>query len=129
MRVSVDNGTDLLSSPLKAGMDDSPEIRKARTESAFREVNERIAERSQRFDAGSTEFICECGDPSCTDHIEATVDEYEQVREDGATFMLAPGHGDGTIERLLEQNRRFMVVEKVHAAARALVRRLNPRTA
>jgi len=108
-------------------MDDSHEIRKARTESAFREVNERIAEHSQRFDAGSTEFICECGDPSCTAHIEATVDEYEEVREDGATFMLLPGHGDETIERLVKHRGRFMVVEKVHAAARALVRRLNPR--
>lgn len=109
-------------------MNDAPEIRKARTESAFREVNERIAERSQRFDAGSTEFICECGDPWCTDHVEATLDEYEQVREDGATFILAPGHGDGTIERLVAHHGRFMIVEKVNAAARALVRRLNPRT-
>jgi hypothetical protein len=109
-------------------MDDSPE-RKARTESTFREVNERIAERAQRFESGSTEFICECGDPWCTHHVEATIEEYEQVREDGATFILAPGHGDGTVERLVEHRGRFMVVEKVHVAARALVRRLNPRTA
>jgi len=39
-------------------------------------------------------------------HFEATIAEYEQVREDG-----------------------FVIVEKVHTAARALVRRLNPRTA
>ena len=110
-------------------MDDSPEVKKARTESAFREVNERIAESAERFDAGSTEFICECCDPWCTDHVEATVEQYEQVREDGTTFMLAPGHGDGTVERLIEHRGRFMVVEKVHSAARELVRRLNPRTA
>jgi transcription initiation factor TFIID subunit TAF12 len=110
-------------------MDDSPEMKKALTESAFREVNERIAERAQRFESGSTEFICECADPRCTNHVQATVDEYEQVREDGATFMVAPGHADGTIERLVEHRRRFMVVEKVHVAARALVRRLNPRAA
>jgi len=36
---------------------ETPE-RKARTESAFREVNERIADNAQRFEAGSTEFIC-----------------------------------------------------------------------
>lgn len=110
-------------------MDDSPEIRKARTESAFREVNERIAENAERFEAGSTEFICECDDPQCVHRVEATLEEYEEVREDGATFLLAPGHGDGSIERVVEHRGHFMIVEKVHVAARALVRRLNPRTA
>lgn len=110
-------------------MDDSPAIRKARTESAFREVNERIAENAERFEAGSTEFICECDDPQCVHRVEATLEEYEEVREDGATFLLAPGHGDGSIERVVEHRGHFMIVEKVHVAARALVRRLNPRTA
>jgi hypothetical protein len=110
-------------------MDDSPEIRKARTESAFREVNERIAENAERFEAGSTEFICECDDPQCVHRVEATLEEYEEVREDGATFLLAPGHGDGSIERVVEHRGHFMIVEKVHVAARALARRLNPRTA
>jgi predicted trehalose synthase len=103
------------------------ETRKARTESAFREVNERIAENARRFESGSTDFICECDDPRCTDRLEATLDEYEEVREHGATFMLAPGHGDGTIERLVEHRGRFMIVEKVHEAARAIARRMNPR--
>jgi len=110
-------------------MDDSPEIRKARTESAFREVNERIAENAERFEAGSTEFICECDDPQCVHRLEATLEEYEEVRQDGATFLIAPGHGDGSIERVVDHRGRFMIVEKVHVAARALVRRLNPRTA
>jgi len=108
---------------------DTREERKARTESAFREVNERIAENAVRFEAGSTEFICECDDPQCTARVEATLEEYEQVRADGATFLLAPGHGDKSIEEVVEHHGHFMVVEKVHATARALVRRLNPRTA
>jgi hypothetical protein len=103
------------------------EVRKARTESAFREVNERIAENARRFESGSTEFICECGDPQCTHRLQATLEEYEEVREDGATFMLAQGHGDRSIERLVEDRGHFMIVEKVHHAARALARRLNPR--
>jgi hypothetical protein len=110
-------------------MDDSPEIRKARTESAFREVNERIAENAERFEAGSTEFICECADPQCVHRLETSLEEYEEVREDGATFLLAPGHGDGSIERVVEHRGHFMIVEKVHVAARAIVRRLNPRDA
>lgn len=108
---------------------DTPEERKARTESAFREVNERIAENAKRFEAGSTEFICECGDPQCTERVEATLDDYEEVRADGATFLLSPGHGDGSIERVVDRRSSFMIVEKVQTAARALARRLNPRPA
>jgi len=107
----------------------TPEERKARTESAFREVNERIAENAKRFDAGSTEFICECDDPQCTERVEASLDQYEEVRADGARFLLAPGHGDGSIEKVVEHRGDFMIVEKVNAAARALAQRLNPRPA
>jgi hypothetical protein len=107
---------------------ETPE-RKARTESAFREVNERIAENAQRFEAGSTEFICECDDPQCTQRVEATIEEYEHVRADGTRFLLAPGHGDTSIERVVENRGTFLMVEKVNRAARELVRRLNPRAA
>jgi hypothetical protein len=107
---------------------ESPE-RKARTESAFREVNEHIAENAQRFDSGSTEFICECDNSSCSERIEITLDDYERVRSDGTRFLLAPGHGDGSIEKVVEHRGHFVVVEKVQVAARALVRRLDPRAA
>lgn len=108
-------------------MPETPELKKARTESAFREVNERIAENALRFDAGATDFICECDDPQCTERVEATMDEYEAVRADGARFLVAPGHGDGTIERVVQRNDEFTVVEKVQRAARAVARRMNPR--
>lgn len=109
-------------------MSEPPE-RKAKTQSAFREVNERIAENARRFDAGSTDFICECDDPQCTERVDATLEEYEEVRANGTRFLLAPGHGDGSIERLVERRDDFDVVEKVQEAARAIARRLNPRAA
>ena len=56
------------------------EVRIARTESLFRDVNERIAESAERFDADSTEFVCECSDQACTERVEATLDEYQEVR-------------------------------------------------
>jgi hypothetical protein len=104
-------------------------IQRGRTEAAFREVNERIAENARRFESGVTEFICECADVRCTDRIEVTLEEYERVRADGATFLLAPGHRDASLERVIAQRPRFHVVEKVHTGARALVRALNPRAA
>jgi hypothetical protein len=103
------------------------EVKRARTEALFRDVNERIAESAQRFDAESTQFVCECADPNCTNRVEATLDEYEDVRADGATFMLAPGHADKDIERVLEDRGGFHIVEKVQTTVRAIVRRLNPR--
>ena len=106
-------------------MDDN--VRRAQTESLFRDVNEKIAASAQRFDADSTQFVCECADPNCTHRLDATLDEYEDVRADGATFMLAPGHADADIERVLEDRGRFHIVEKVQKTVRATVQRLNPR--
>jgi hypothetical protein len=106
-------------------MDDK--VKRARTEALFRDVNERIAESARRFDASATQFVCECADPTCTHRLEATLEEYERVREDGATFMLAPGHDHSDIERVVAVRRGFHVVEKMQKAVRETVRRLDPR--
>ena len=104
-------------------------MKRARTEALFRDVNERIAESAQRFAADSTQFVCECADPNCVHRLEATLDEYEEVRADGVTFMLADGHEHRDIERVVRRKGRFNVVEKVQSTVRETVRRLNPRTA
>jgi hypothetical protein len=108
---------------------EEPGTQRGRTESAFREVNERIAENARRFEAGETDFICECADVQCTERVKATLEEYERVRADGATFLLAPGHRDPSIERLVLRRPRLDIVEKVQSGARAIARRLNPRAA
>jgi len=102
-------------------------VQRGRTEALFRDVNERIAESAERFDAESTEFVCECADVTCADRVEATLEEYEEVRADGTTFLLAPGHSHEDIERVVEDRGRFHVVEKMHKTVRATVKRLNPR--
>jgi hypothetical protein len=104
-------------------------VERAQTESLFRDVNERIAESAQRFESDSTTFVCECADPSCTARVHATIDEYEEVRADGATFMTTPGHVDEDIERVVSDRGRFQIIEKVQETVRATVQRLNPRTA
>jgi hypothetical protein len=106
-------------------MDDK--VKRARTEALFRDVNERIAESAQRFDASRTQFVCECADPNCTHRLDATLVEYEEVRADGATFMLAPGHDHSDIERVVAVRRGFHVVEKMQKTVRETVRRLDPR--
>jgi hypothetical protein len=104
------------------------DVRIAHTEALFRDVNERIAESAERFQADETQFVCECADPACTERVHATLDEYERVRSDGAQFLLVPGHEDTRVERIVERPRgRFAIVEKVNRVVARTVRRLNPR--
>lgn len=107
----------------------SEKDRIATTEAIFRNVNERIAETAERFDSQSAEFVCECGDRACTHRVEASLDKYDQVRQDATHFLLAPGHENERFERVVEQKRRYAVVEKFERTVAATVRRLNPRSA
>ena len=104
------------------------DVKAARTESLFRGVNERIAETVERFGAEEAAFVCECGDPNCTERIHATLDEYEDVRSDGAQFLIVEEHVDPEIERVEKRTGRFALVQKVKPLVRATVRRLNPRS-
>jgi hypothetical protein len=101
--------------------------RRATTEALFRDVNERIAESAERFEAGESEFVCECSDPECTHRLSASLAEYEEVREDPTTFLVAPGHEEGDIERVVSDRGRFRIVKKFQEAMRRTVIRLDPR--
>lgn len=103
------------------------EVRIGTTESIFRNVNERIAESAHRFDTDEAEFICECHDRSCTHRVAAPLDDYERVRASPTRFLLAPGHENERVERVVARRRRFWVVEKFERTVAATVRRLNPR--
>jgi hypothetical protein len=103
------------------------EERVARTEALFRDVNERIAESAEGFDAEEADFVCECGEQACTERVPATLDEYERVRSDSTRFLIRPGHENERIERVLERRSRFAIVEKFHDSVVAIVRKLDPR--
>ncbi len=102
--------------------------RRAMNEALFRDVNERIAESAEGgFHADRTEFVCECADPSCTERVPVTLAEYESVRQKSTTFLLAPGHDQPDIEQVVSDRGRFWIVEKVQAAMRRTVIRLDRR--
>jgi hypothetical protein len=109
------------------GDDLEDKIKRAKTEAIFRDVNERIAESSGRFDSQGAEFVCECADPECTDRIETSLDQYEAVRQDATTFLLVNGHEDPKIEKVVQRHRGFAVVRKVEDVVARTVRRLDPR--
>ena len=99
----------------------------ARQQVAFREVNERIAElRGEWGEPAVALFICECSDAACTQSVEISPDEYEQVRRNGARFVVLAGHQLPEVERVVEGNDRFLVVEKFGAAA-VVARSADPR--
>jgi hypothetical protein len=105
------------------------ELRMARTEALFRDVNERIAESAERFDSDQAEFVCECSDPACAERIPATLDQYEEVRADGTHFLLVPGHEDTRMERVIGRpHPRVAIVKKFNELVAQTVRRLDPRT-
>ena len=102
--------------------------RVADNETLFREVNERIKEVNLEVAADEpSDFLCECGRVDCTRPVGLTLAEYEGVRGDPTHFAVAPGHEFPDIERVLSQNARFAVVEKVAPAAAKVAVERDPR--
>jgi hypothetical protein len=104
----------------------SEELHIAKTESLFRDVNERIAETAEQVGANEAELVCECGDPECGERIAAPLEDYEQTRAHGSHFLVSPGHEIPEHERVVETKPGFRIVAKLRAVG-AVARRLNPR--
>jgi hypothetical protein len=92
--------------------------RQARNEDMMRSVNERIAaldksaadwaDPDQQF-----KFQCECGKTDgCDGRVLMTLGEYERVRSQRDRFSVVPGHESHEIESVVEQDERFVIVDK-----------------
>jgi hypothetical protein len=101
----------------------------ARTEAAFREVNEAIAKTAERFESTEADFVCECADPECAHRITADLGDYDDVRAEATHFIVAEGHDKPTIERIVDERSDYAVVEKFRPKMARIVRSLNPRAA
>jgi hypothetical protein len=102
--------------------------RAARNEALFRRVNERVEEVNRAFDPilDDADFVCECADVECMDRIRMTLEAYEAVRAEPTRFVVKPGHVLPAEERVVEELRGYIVVEKIgHAGERAA--ELDPR--
>ena len=88
-------------------------------ERLLREANEEI-ERDAREDGGQgvrpeeTEllFFCTCGRPDCDARLLLTLAEYAAADGRSNRFIVAPGHDDPAIERVVEKHENYSVVEK-----------------
>jgi hypothetical protein len=109
VRVSVSSDTDRAA-------------RTAQNESLFREVNERVKELNEAFDALSrdAQWICECGNTGCLEPIPMTHEEYEAVRAGGSDcFFVKPdeAHVVRDVDNIVERHERYWVVQKIGLAA------------
>ena len=86
--------------------------RRAKNESVFREVNERLAELGEELGDDTVELVCECGDPACSEPLAIPVSVYEAVRARGRRFVVAPGHQHSELEQVVEEHPDYLVVEK-----------------
>jgi hypothetical protein len=95
--------------------------RGARTQSLFRDVNERVREINEAFNAVLQlgDWICECADSGCDERIELSAAEYEEVRAKPTWFAVAPGdsHVFPEIEDVVARSDRFWTVAKRDLAA------------
>jgi hypothetical protein len=107
---------------------DTRQQRVGKNEVLFRDVNERIKEinRGMGFDEG-TDFICECGNAKCATPITLKLREYEEVRAYPTRFAIHPGHEVVDVERVVEENDRFAVVEKTPEIAARIAIDHDPR--
>jgi hypothetical protein len=94
---------------------------RARNETLFRNLNERLKEIDDGLDTGVVgaavidreEFFCECGALDCMARLEMTREEYEAVRAHPARFLVLLDHVDDAIETIVETYARYTVVQKL----------------
>jgi hypothetical protein len=97
----------------------SREHRVARNHALFRDVNERIYSLTEEFgshpadDGLSLAFVCECGNATCTSQVLVETDDYSRIRSHPAHFLVLAGHELPDVERVVESNSHYVVVERI----------------
>lgn len=100
----------------------------------FREPNEKISEGFSdlkaiaeeedqtgmlpEFDA-SILFYCECSDEKCKKRIKLKLSKYEELHQNRCQFILLPGHNVPEIERIVQSEDDYIVVEKYFTPPKA----------
>ena len=97
--------------------------RLARNQALFRDVNETVNEVSAGWRQSAdpdTDWVCECASETCSVRMPLTHFEYEAVRANPTHFAVAPAdsHVFLEVERVVERNDRYWVVEKIKEAGR-----------
>lgn len=107
----------------------SAQDREARYQTLTRSFNEWVedAHESLGLHSGTDTFRCECGDAGCVDSIELTRSEYESVRGYATRFAVAPNHENPESDRVVSENVRYAVIEKLAGQTSGHAHRSYPR--
>jgi hypothetical protein len=81
----------------------------AQTERFFRAVNEEIAENDGH---GTTLFLCECGNPGCSEGLELTAAALRHLHAESGLFVVLPGHEIPDVETVVDQHDGYLVVRR-----------------
>ena len=106
-------------------MDRQAKQRVALNEATFRKVNEGME--VGQDPAGLLTFICECGRLRCSELIELTRREYEEIRSNPRRFAILDGHEILEAEEIVERLDRYTVVEKRGDPVAEIVEHTDPR--
>ncbi len=81
------------------------------------------------IDPPMPDWICECASTECMRPVQLTLVEYEAVRAKPTYFLVAPTdeHLSSAVERVVQRNERYWVVEKIGEAAE-VSKELDPRS-
>jgi hypothetical protein len=103
------------------GSGEEREVRAARNQSLFREINERLKETNDAFAevVGTYAIACECADLECMETLEIGPVDYRAVRKSPRRFVVLRGHVYPDVERIVDEpdGSEYVVVEKERLAA------------
>jgi hypothetical protein len=99
--------------------------RVAMNEATFRKVNEGME--VGQDPSGLLRFVCECGRLYCTQLIQLTREEYEDLRRNPRRFAIVDGHEILEAEKIVDRHDRYLVVEKSGDPEAEIVEHTDPR--
>ena len=103
------------------------ELLQIENEMIFRRANEEVGDKLEEIDANHIEdgnpelilkddillrFKCECSDENCVVRIPILLSVYKEVHENRDAFIIKPGHQVNAIEKVIDTNDEYLVVEK-----------------
>jgi hypothetical protein len=99
-------------------------------EALFREVNERVRSINEGFGGRleEAEFVCECGETTCTERVRLKLTDYEELRADATHFAVKEGHEIPDVETVVKRCEGYVVVEKRPGAPAVVARDTDPRS-
>jgi hypothetical protein len=107
--------------------EDALAIKLATNESAFRTANDRLRDAALSYHFLPDQrvpFMCECSDRECRETVLLGIEEYEHIRAHPTWFLLAAGHeDDDAMERIVDAEHGYVVVEKIGMAGEEAARR------